>query len=194
MFDSVIWTGHVMDFESLYLKAPVDLIFHNYLSISAKMTSYPEGDTVQNAFAIVAATGYLQQKPTEENSTPGEDMMACFALHSSAPRNTPDSAETLAHNTKPNSWSVAHVDHILSECMYRRFFITKKGYLGLGPGPMEVGDSVCVLFGGKTPFILRKEEDHFKLIGESYIHGIMEGEVIQQFEAGELEEQWFEIR
>ncbi|PMD31122.1 hypothetical protein L207DRAFT_385252, partial [Hyaloscypha variabilis F] len=60
----------------------------------------------------------------------------------------------------------------------RRFFITEKGYLGLGPGHMEVGDQVTVLFGGKTPFILRKFEDHFKLIGESYIHGIMEGEVI----------------
>ncbi|KAH8745035.1 hypothetical protein BGZ57DRAFT_742173, partial [Hyaloscypha finlandica] len=53
----------------------------------------------------------------------------------------------------------------------RRFFFTEKGYLGLGPNKIEAQDQVCIIFGGKTPFILRKVEEHYKLIGEAYIHG-----------------------
>jgi len=37
----------------------------------------------------------------------------------------------------------------------RRFFRTRKGYIGLGPENMEVRDTVCVLEGGTTPFLLR---------------------------------------
>lgn len=46
-------------------------------------------------------------------------------------------------------WNADHVALVRGQCLYRRFFITEKGYLGLGPGPMEVGDHVCVLFGGR---------------------------------------------
>jgi hypothetical protein len=39
----------------------------------------------------------------------------------------------------------------------RRFFKTKKGYIGTGPADMKVGDSVAVLLGSRVPFILRGE-------------------------------------
>ncbi|KAL7940715.1 heterokaryon incompatibility domain-containing protein [Trichoderma barbatum] len=38
----------------------------------------------------------------------------------------------------------------------RRFFITKRGYFGLGPQKSEPGDRVAVLFGSCVPFVLRK--------------------------------------
>ena len=62
---------------------------------------------------------------------------------------------------------------------HRKFFTTEKGFIGLGPRSMRRGDSVCILSGGAVPFILRKVQDHYKLIGESYVHGIMEGEAIR---------------
>ena len=37
----------------------------------------------------------------------------------------------------------------------RRFFVTKKGYMGLGPQETQHGDRVFVLFGGSVPFVLR---------------------------------------
>lgn len=38
---------------------------------------------------------------------------------------------------------------------HRAFARTAKGYFVLGPKVLEVGDVVCVLFGGKMPFCLR---------------------------------------
>jgi hypothetical protein len=60
----------------------------------------------------------------------------------------------------------------------RTFFVTEKGYMGLGPFNMEEGDLVYVLAGGQVPFILRPIilTGGFSLVGESYVHGIMDGE------------------
>jgi hypothetical protein len=74
------------------------------------------------------------------------------------------------------------VDHreanIKRAAIKRSFFVTEKGYMGLGPFNMEEGDLVYVLAGGQVPFILRPEvsPDGFWLVGESYVHGIMDGE------------------
>lgn len=65
----------------------------------------------------------------------------------------------------------------------RRLFHTSGGYLGIGPAIAQHGDKVCILSGGATPFILRhmphakKSSRRFLLIGEAYVHGIMEGNI-----------------
>ena len=52
---------------------------------------------------------------------------------------------------------------------YRKFFTTKKGTIGLGPRSMRPGDLVCILSGGRVPFIVRAEGPYFRLIGESCV-------------------------
>ncbi|KAM0462723.1 hypothetical protein ACHAPV_003547 [Trichoderma viride] len=76
----------------------------------------------------------------------------------------------------------------------RRFFITKEGYFGLGPQKLEPGDRVAVLFGSGVPFVLRKcpaiaGRPAWRIIGECYVHGIMQGEVIRKWELGASEAQ-----
>lgn len=61
----------------------------------------------------------------------------------------------------------------------RVFFTTSRGYMGFGAMGAKVGDQVCVLGGGYTLFILRKHNDHFEMIGDAYLHGMMEGEVLE---------------
>ena len=75
----------------------------------------------------------------------------------------------------------------------RRLFYSKKGYFGVGPAVMQPGDIVCVLFGAQVPFILRRKDSRYQLVGESYVHGIMHGEAIKMLEDGELEKQTFNI-
>lgn len=58
---------------------------------------------------------------------------------------------------------------------------------------MQPGDIVCVLFGAQVPFILRRKDSRYQLVGESYVHGIMYGEAIKMLEDGELEKQTFSI-
>ncbi|KAL8871359.1 MAG: hypothetical protein Q9174_002789 [Haloplaca sp. 1 TL-2023] len=63
----------------------------------------------------------------------------------------------------------------------RRLYLTQNGFLGIGPRVMAKGDEVCVLFGARVPFILRRMQDHHVFIGETYIHddGIMWGKLTE---------------
>ena len=66
---------------------------------------------------------------------------------------------------------------MISACTIQRLlFTTEKGCIGLAPYTAEVGDKVCLLKGAQFPIILRSEKKHWVLVGESYIHGIMDGE------------------
>ena len=62
---------------------------------------------------------------------------------------------------------------------HRKFFTTKKCAIGLGPQSMRPGDVVCILSGGRVPFIVRAEGSEFRLIGEAYVHGLMEGQAVK---------------
>jgi len=59
--------------------------------------------------------------------------------------------------------------------------LTHKGYIASVPGHAEPGDFICVLFGGKVPFIIRPEarESRYILLGDTYVHGIMKGEAVE---------------
>ena len=69
----------------------------------------------------------------------------------------------------------------------RRFAITDTGHICLVPGCTELGDAVAIFFGFHTPFTIRLatkyeraesalERVHAKLVGDTYLHGVMEGE------------------
>ncbi len=61
----------------------------------------------------------------------------------------------------------------------RAFIITERGFLGVAPEMAREGDAVCILQGGCMPFVLRpKGDDQWEFVGECYVHGIMNGEVV----------------
>lgn len=64
----------------------------------------------------------------------------------------------------------------------RRLFRTEKNYLGIAAESLKAGDEIWVLAGAAAPLILRPaengEKEDRKVIGEAYIHGIMNGEVV----------------
>jgi hypothetical protein len=62
----------------------------------------------------------------------------------------------------------------------RVFCRTKRGNMGMVPSRSVKGDVVCAFLGGRTSFIIRPKEDgFFQLIGACYIHGMMNGELLQ---------------
>jgi hypothetical protein len=81
-----------------------------------------------------------------------------------------------------------------SKTLNRRMVLTEKGYLGLVPPETEKEDLVCILLGGDMPFILRAEGSYYKFVGESYVHGIMDGEVFDMAQAGLVSLQDFSLR
>lgn len=67
----------------------------------------------------------------------------------------------------------------------QRLMTTLRGYVGCVPEHARPGDVICVLLGCSAPMVLRPIEDHFTVIGECYVHGIMDGEVLMMIEKGD---------
>lgn len=60
----------------------------------------------------------------------------------------------------------------------RTFFCTEElGFIGVDPALIEKGGQVVIFAGGKTPFAIRPTHNgRFRLLGEVYILGLMNGE------------------
>jgi len=78
----------------------------------------------------------------------------------------------------------------------RKFAVTKCGYMGFCPIQCKKGDVITVLAGGTVPFVLRPDESARKsgleggytVIGDSYVHSIMDGEAVAS--GGEIGTHW----
>ena len=94
-------------------------------------------------------------------------------------------------NTVDGDWDglSRHLDHIVTygvtpllqaDGVYKRALcVSEHGLMGIVPLAAEAGDLICVFFGSDTPFVLRKAGDRFKLVGECYVFGIMNGEAME---------------
>ncbi|XXG99945.1 rRNA biogenesis protein rrp36 [Hypoxylon texense] len=82
-------------------------------------------------------------------------------------------------------------------------FLTKSGRVGIGPANCQVGDRVHVIPGSRVPYILRpiaapllavgrsSDEDgnllsRYAVIGDAFLHGIMDGEVIRKSKSEDI--------
>jgi hypothetical protein len=79
-------------------------------------------------------------------------------------------------------------------CYNRSFVITSNGQMGIGPSGTRVGDTVAIVPGSGVPYILRYQGSSWMLIGESYIHGLMDGEAIKSHRDGVIQEEVLEFR
>ncbi|KAI1321274.1 heterokaryon incompatibility protein-domain-containing protein [Xylariaceae sp. FL0255] len=63
--------------------------------------------------------------------------------------------------------------------LYRRLARTKKGYLALVPGQSAIGDQISLFKGCQMPLVTQAtpRKNTHKLIGPTFVHGIMYGEV-----------------
>lgn len=63
----------------------------------------------------------------------------------------------------------------------RRLCVTEGGYIGLVPAGAKQGQSIAVLAGCSTPYVLEESssiEGKYQLVGECYVHGAMDGEEV----------------
>lgn len=74
----------------------------------------------------------------------------------------------------------------------KRPFLTKEGYLGMGPADAVAGDVVVVFPSGRIPFVLRpleaewRNKSLFTFVGEAYCDGVMDGEAVEGAKLTEL--------
>jgi hypothetical protein len=56
----------------------------------------------------------------------------------------------------------------------RRFCVSRNGLIGLVPPQSKTGDLVFIIFGASTPYLLRPSGPLYQLVGECYMHGMMD--------------------
>ena len=62
----------------------------------------------------------------------------------------------------------------------RRLFRTKDNYFGIAAQSLQEDDAVWVLAGAAVPMVLRRlPSGNWRLVGEAYVHGIMNGEAVK---------------
>ncbi|KAM0426550.1 hypothetical protein ACHAPT_008242 [Fusarium lateritium] len=128
---------------------------------------YPRGGTYEQA-SYRALLGDLE--PLDDDGKPSRKRFRSDARAEAA-------AQSLLVSTEDPANSVVH---------NRKGIITHSGMIGLSNPGAQVGDVVCVLPGGKMPFILRRTEPleegekFYEYIGHSYIHGIMDGQALEE--------------
>lgn len=92
-----------------------------------------------------------------------------------------------------NTWFLPYAKAIREVCGGRKFMVTKTGWIGVVPPGTRVGDEVRIVMGAQTPFVMRPiegvgegiEERCFELVGECYVHGMMDGEILTDESATE---------
>ncbi|CAG8983143.1 hypothetical protein HYALB_00004586 [Hymenoscyphus albidus] len=73
-----------------------------------------------------------------------------------------------------------HLYVAASTCSRSLFILNDESWMGLAPMDSKAGDLIALLEGGGVPYILRPKyemgETLFEIIGDAYVHGIMDGE------------------
>ena len=143
-------------------------------------------ETVEKTYG----TSWRRLRPTDkrvyEARWPHTQAAAAF----NGPDGTPlPGREAFAHVLE--SEQIPYDQSMLTTILQRTFFVTDNGFMGTGPLTTLTGDRITVFFGGDVPFLLRKDlhgdtrdetsvgmSPCWNLVGDCYVHGIMDGEVM----------------
>ncbi|KAE8416009.1 hypothetical protein BDV36DRAFT_310537 [Aspergillus pseudocaelatus] len=129
-------------------------------------------------------TGWVDLEPMQENLEPMQENL-----------------EPMQEDLQVRDPKYSHLEfyfifkrYYRSRCLFR----TRKGYIGLGPVGVQPGDEIWLFATARTPFILRRpsegslkretlgsnsstaESECRTFIGETYVHGIMNGEAMRK--------------
>ncbi|TGJ85655.1 hypothetical protein E0Z10_g3126 [Xylaria hypoxylon] len=86
-----------------------------------------------------------------------------------------------------STWNkISNFSRLLENTYERRLARCGNGYLALVPEAAEKRDRIFLVEGGMVPLVLREEqsegttEKRYRLVGEAYVHGVMNGEAFKK--------------
>ncbi|KAM0425788.1 hypothetical protein ACHAPT_009038 [Fusarium lateritium] len=168
------------------------ILFDEIIAVGDTVTPCPRKDIMEvfdKWSSLVRSLGYWNdQYPTEEGTY--EDNMwmilsrGLIWLGSHDYRMATHQDRQLVEDEIPSILDGRPVNIDLQLLYWQRFFITRKGYMGLASPDIQVGDTVHVLVGGNTPFVFRRSDadqgNSFSLISAAFVHGIMQGGLLSK--------------
>ncbi|KAG0647797.1 Heterokaryon incompatibility protein [Hyphodiscus hymeniophilus] len=139
--------------------------------------SYHTGEDTDTVLwkTLVANRGWRGGKPTDMDRSSYDAYVRSYPPSMSSEKN----AELRSKDPvlKQQSWPFEKV--MQDTHRGRRFGITACGHVGVFPGETRNGDLVVLLPGATMPFVLRRSgDDRHILIGNCYLHGVMDGELV----------------
>jgi hypothetical protein len=85
---------------------------------------------------------------------------------------------------KDSSFRFSESPAFSNACGQRLLAVTAGALMGLVPTGAMAGDEIFVMDGGQVFYVLRPKEASFIYIGECYLHGLMDGEVLERLKDG----------
>lgn len=172
---------------------PVYKILQQWFSYSQRLSTYPTGDSTQNAFERT-----IRQRTPSQYIPIGADERwfdivafdaAHMELHSPKPQiNTAEMAKDFAHgrlqplsttkepeinkasDREAHEFQRSVFDHLCG----KRFFTTEAGYMGVAEFSIEPDDVIALLVGQDMPVVLRRGGDAFRFVAVAYVDSMLE--------------------
>jgi len=111
-------------------------------------------------------------------------------------KNSDSEAGLIGIKDELKSSLMPYISNLVSTLRFRCFFATSNGFIGVGPYNIKYGDIAVILLGADVSFILREEGDGYSLIGDAFVYGVMNGELLEETAAHNCKSknrQWFKL-
>jgi hypothetical protein len=110
----------------------------------------------------------------------------------------PDSGDAVSHSDLLRYFEMVYTwIMFLHQAWHDRLlFVTDNGKFGYTSADIGKGDSVCMLYGGRSMYVLRKRTSElleYQFISDAYVFGCMNGQVFDLMEEGLVREELFAI-
>jgi hypothetical protein len=181
-FDQIAITGEIYkgDREEIHLQ------LHRYVNWEALANvhsgkSYFNGECIKDAYYHTLTYGYFLSDSSDANffqeyDRQLEDLKTLWEMRCTS--------SSLIGESELEKLENALWVHEVSKCLKiglnRMLVKTERGFLGLAHGSARPGDRIMLCKGSEVPLVLRKEGEIWTLVGECYVHGIMNGEAFEE--------------
>ncbi|PPR06854.1 hypothetical protein CVT26_003978 [Gymnopilus dilepis] len=152
--------------------------------------SRPEEDIFQDVCNVLSVGGLRRDEGRRQlAATVNEQLVDCFSYFKSLEVSLAETSRFCGEHDTDRFMRTIQLSNM------RCLFLTSKGYQGLGPRVMKPHDVICVFFGGPMPFVVHPQASNgeYSFRGEAYVDGLLKGEAIKMWRAGELNEQDFKL-
>lgn len=164
IFDSVVFTSETFH-NSRAFSDCVEQVAAMWRSVVEQLTKHPtlyHTEHQASAFLSTLCQGSYYGERSQFNQSLQE-----FTDYLQS-NQSPDPAESYTDHR--DAQRIANA--VRAESQDRRFILLRRGYFGMTPRVARVGDVCAIIFGARTPFILRREpgsENTYKVVGGAYV-------------------------
>lgn len=191
VFDQIAWTSQALTKETVLAKRSLsaDPIQRTWVDLRQVdvLSRYGDARESEIAFSLVTVAGRARDEGPAEEDLPLHEMVYDSSRKFSASNQTSSNENTLELEDPVNLLVSSFVQNQARALHNRKIFRTRTGFYGVCHFNVRPGDFCTVFRGANIPFVLRSSAtderdasypDSYRLIGEAYIQGVMNGEIL----------------